>query len=299
MAILPVLTLAARRNGDSFYRLSPLAEVNLAALQGEKGGETIRDIRLDIDGSILVLFNGITGLSRILVTGDSNPEYRENSMAGGMINPASFSLSGIEIRVADPGAGSLFYFSRQLELIMKRELFYPPGERFLPFLVASSPHGDLFVVDENSQYILRLDFQGRVIEEIGGYGFQGISIDRPIDLEISGNGDIAILDAGIRSIFLFDRYGTSCGVIPWPEFPSEATGLSWMDNRLWICGDEGVTVIEKNGKTFQLWKSDIFGGEVLKMDIHNQKMVAAAGSRILIYSIQSQGNRPLLKTDPE
>lgn len=74
-----------------------------------------------------------------------------------------------------------------------------------PAALALDPDGNLYIADTGNHRVLKCDLQGRLLREVGGFGFDAAQFDRPVDVW-AGNGlDVIVADYNNHRLQRFDR----------------------------------------------------------------------------------------------
>jgi len=76
-----------------------------------------------------------------------------------------------------------------------------------PTRLVYDDEGSLYVLDPTSRRVVKLDTEGRLLHDLGGYGNDEASLSLPCDLAIDRRQSLLVLDRGRGSIVAFDRYG--------------------------------------------------------------------------------------------
>jgi hypothetical protein len=74
-----------------------------------------------------------------------------------------------------------------------------------PAALALDPDGNLYLADTGNHRIIKCDRQGRLLREVGGFGFENEQFDRPVDLW-AGNGlDVFVADYNNQRLQRYDK----------------------------------------------------------------------------------------------
>jgi DNA-binding beta-propeller fold protein YncE len=199
----------------------------------------------------------VTPDGRVLVTlGGRGTE------AGAFDEPADVDpTNGLEIFVADAGNGRVQHFSRNGKYVEALPIGrVDPGDRTSarqplfdagrdgsdaradgrPIAVASTPNGDVFVLDARENAVIRFDRQRRPEPFAGGFDAREGRLVEPVAMALSGQ-TVFVADAGIGGIVAYDRFGTPEGRIRLDQTPRSlvAGGPS-----LWAVSPNRILVID-------------------------------------------------------
>ncbi len=74
-----------------------------------------------------------------------------------------------------------------------------------PSALALDPEGNLYLADTGNHRVIKCDPRGRLIREVGGFGFDTQQFDRPVDLW-AGNGlEVLVADYNNQRVQRFDK----------------------------------------------------------------------------------------------
>lgn len=129
--------------------------------------------------------------------------------------------------------------------------------------VAVGPRSEVAVLDDN-QRVTCFDADGWIVTQFGGSGDGKGKFDSAIDLAISSQGDVFVLDAGRQELTRFSRTGVPIGG-PVLSGIRQAVDLSPLSDRSGIAvvtqgGNDAFTLVDANGE--ELAKSQQYGGDL-------------------------------------
>ncbi|MDZ7372878.1 MAG: NHL repeat-containing protein [candidate division KSB1 bacterium] len=115
-----------------------------------------------------------------------------------------------------------------------------------PVSVDQAPQGDLFLLVRDPPSVIRLDALGQPRLAFGGLEAGANKLVDPIRLRIGGDGHVYVLDAGTRSLRVFDFFGNELGSLAEGEL-SKPEGLAWVPRDLLLVADarQGLLAIER------------------------------------------------------
>lgn len=182
--------------------------------------------------------------------------------AGAFDEPADVDpTNGLEIFVADAGNGRVQHFSRNGKYVEALPIGrVDPGNRTSarqplfdtgrdgsdaradgrPIAVASTPNGDVFVLDARENAVIRFDRQRRPEPFAGGFDAREGRLVEPVAMAVSGQ-TVFVADAGMGGIVVYDRFGTPEGRIRLDQTPRS---LSVVGNTLWAVSPDRILVID-------------------------------------------------------
>ncbi len=108
--------------------------------------------------------------------------------------------------------------------------------------VAYSPQGDMFILDESEYKVIKINPQNRG-EVAFGYYESGIGeLTSPVQVDLTGNHRVVVSDAGRRSIFFYDYFGSFLFMLEHPEMKLPG-GIAVDDqNRLYVSDSEAGSI---------------------------------------------------------
>ncbi len=94
-----------------------------------------------------------------------------------------------------------------------------------PTALAVDHRGRLYVVDNGHHRVLVIEPDGSVARELGGYGWDEDSLNRPLDVVVDRGLATYVLDSGNRRVVEYDAEGNYLGVVLIEEQIGDPVGL--------------------------------------------------------------------------
>lgn len=201
-------------------------------------------------------------------------------------NPADIFADALKVYVADKNNNRIQRFDKNLNFnfqIYTRES-ENEQERFgYPLSAVMSNLGDIFILDSENSRIVKFDIFGNFLQNFGGYDYGNFALEKPIQLAVSMQNNIFVIDGS--EIVIFDQYGNGVGRTSGAEvFESIRIIFDWLT----------VTTNEKIF-TANLRSPDIRLNEIIlsgiddKLDlvsalIFNNKLYVLTNKEIVIFS---------------
>ncbi|GIK60499.1 MAG: hypothetical protein HND39_13500 [Ignavibacteriota bacterium] len=201
-------------------------------------------------------------------------------------NPADIFADALKVYVADKNNNRIQRFDKNLNFnfqIYTRES-ENEQERFgYPLSAVMSNLGDIFILDSENSRIVKFDIFGNFLQNFGGYDYGNFALEKPIQLAVSMQNNIFVIDGS--EIVIFDQYGNGVGrTSSAEEFESIRIIFDWLT----------VTTNEKIF-TANLRSPDIRLNEIIlsgiddKLDlvsalIFNNKLYVLTNKEIVIFS---------------
>jgi hypothetical protein len=135
------------------------------------------------------------------------------------LSPADVDpTNGLALYVADSGNGRIQRFSHEGRLLeslavpadpeaalARRE---PGPERGRPIAVAAAPAGEAYAIEERRGVVLRWDDRRSLERIVGGADAGRGALRQPVGLALLDDRRLAVADAGLRAVVLFDAFGS-------------------------------------------------------------------------------------------
>ena len=127
-------------------------------------------------------------------------------------NPADIFADALKVYVADKNNNRIQRFDKNLNFnfqIYTRES-ENEQERFgYPLSAVMSNLGDIFILDSENSRIVKFDIFGNFLQNFGGYDYGNFALEKPIQLAVSMQNNIFVIDGS--EIVIFDQYGNGIG----------------------------------------------------------------------------------------
>lgn len=199
-------------------------------------------------------------------------------------NPSDLFANTLNVYVADRNNDRIQIFDKDLNYLS--EISSNKGnEKFqfrFPGAVGVNSQGDLFLLDTDNARILKFNFRGEFISEIGGFESGSFILNKPKDLTINNSNQIILLDSD--DIVFFDQFGN---LIIKTKQMGKITNLNFSSNCLILTGDSFIGVLN-GGEYNRLNETKLFnlpsGEKAVDAAIFNDKLFVLTESRILIYN---------------
>lgn len=123
-------------------------------------------------------------------------------------NPADIYADALKVYVADKNNHRIQRFDKNLNFIFQiltrnSEI---EQERFgYPLSAVMSNQGDIFILDSENSRIVKFDIFGNFIQNFGGYDYGNYALQKPLQLAVSMQNNIYVIDG--NQIIIFDQYG--------------------------------------------------------------------------------------------
>jgi hypothetical protein len=145
-------------------------------------------------------------------------------------NPADVFADALKVFVADKNNHRIQRFDKNLNYnfqISTRNSDVE-AERFgYPLSAVMSNQGDVFILDSENSRIVKFDIFGNFLQNFGSYDYGNYTLQKPVQLAVSSQNNIFVVDRD--QIIIFDQYGNGTGKISGvEEFTSIRIIFDWL-----------------------------------------------------------------------
>jgi hypothetical protein len=145
-------------------------------------------------------------------------------------NPADIFADALKVYVADKNNHRIQRFDKNLNFnfqIITRESDIEEERFGYPLSAVTSNQGDVFILDSENSRIVKFDIFGNFLQNFGGYDYGNYALQKPVQLAVSMQNNIFVIDG--NQIFIFDQYGNGSGKITGiEEFTSIRIIFEWL-----------------------------------------------------------------------
>jgi hypothetical protein len=192
-------------NASSFY-INPAGFIYISDIS------TDEIVALDTSGNILKEIGGYG--------------WRESAFD----NPADVFADALKVYVADKNNNRIQRFDKNLNYnfqIITRESEIEQERFGYPLSAVMSNLGDVFILDSENSRIVKFDIFGNFLQNFGGYDYGNFALQKPVQLAVSMQNNIFVIDGD--EIIIFDQYGNGTGRISGvAEFYSIRIIFEWL-----------------------------------------------------------------------
>jgi len=145
-------------------------------------------------------------------------------------NPADVFADALKVFIADKNNHRIQRFDKNLNYnfqIFTRNSDVE-AERFgYPLSAIMSNQGDVFILDSENSRIVKFDIFGNFLQNFGSYDYGNYALQKPVQLAVSSQNNIFVVDRD--QIIIFDQYGNGTGKISGvEEFTSIRIIFDWL-----------------------------------------------------------------------
>ena len=129
-------------------------------------------------------------------------------------NPADVFADALKVYVADKNNHRIQRFDKNLNFnfqIFTRQSEVEQERFGYPLSAVMSNLGDIFILDSENSRIVKFDIFGNFLQNFGGYDYGNYALQKPVQLAVSMQNNIFVIDG--NQIIIFDQYGNGTGKI--------------------------------------------------------------------------------------
>lgn len=145
-------------------------------------------------------------------------------------NPIDIYADALKVYVADKNNNRIQRFDKNLNFnfqIFTRESEIEQERFGYPLSAVMSNLGDVFILDSENTRIVKFDIFGNFLQNFGGYDYGNFALQKPLQLSVSMQNNIFVIDR--NEIIIFDQYGNGTGRIQGvDEFKSIRIIFDWL-----------------------------------------------------------------------
>ncbi|MCU0364917.1 MAG: NHL repeat-containing protein [Ignavibacteriaceae bacterium] len=145
-------------------------------------------------------------------------------------NPADIYADALKVYVTDKNNHRIQRFDKNLNFnfqIITRQSEVEEERFGYPLSAVMSNLGDIFILDSENSRIVKFDIFGNFLQNFGGYDYGNYALQKPVQLAVSMQNDIFVVDG--NQIIMFDQYGNGSGKITGiEEFNSIRIIFEWL-----------------------------------------------------------------------
>jgi hypothetical protein len=145
-------------------------------------------------------------------------------------NPVDVYSDALKVYVVDKNNNRIQRFDKNLNYnfqIYTRESEIEQERFGYPLSAVMSNLGDVFILDSENSRIVKFDIFGNFLQNFGGYDYGNFALQNPLQLAVSMQNNIFVIDG--NEIIIFDQYGNGSGRISGAEdFKSIRIIFDWL-----------------------------------------------------------------------
>lgn len=201
-------------------------------------------------------------------------------------NPADVFADALKVYVADKNNHRIQRFDKNLNFnfqIFTRQSEIEQERFGYPLSAVMSNLGDIFILDSENSRIVKFDIFGNFLQNFGGYDYGNYALQKPIQLAVSMQNNIFVIDG--NQIIMFDQYGNGTKKITGTEdFTSIRIIFEWLT----VTSKEKIYTANLRSPEMSLREVLLEGleeeTEIISALIFNNKLYVLSKKEILIFN---------------
>jgi hypothetical protein len=201
-------------------------------------------------------------------------------------NPADVFADALKVYVADKNNHRIQRFDKNLNFnfqIFTRQSEIEQERFGYPLSAVMSNLGDIFILDSENSRIVKFDIFGNFLQNFGGYDYGNYALQKPIQLAVSMQNNIFVIDG--NQIIMFDQYGNGTGKFTGTEdFTSIRIIFEWLT----VTSKEKIYTANLRSPEMSLREVLLEGleeeTEIMSALIFNNKLYVLSKKEILIFN---------------
>jgi len=201
-------------------------------------------------------------------------------------NPADIFADALKVYVADKNNHRIQRFDKNLNFnfqILTRQSEVEQEQFGYPLSAVMSNQGDIFILDSENSRIVKFDIFGNFLQNFGGYDYGNYALQKPVQLAVSMQNNIYVIDG--NQVIIFDHYGNGSGKITGVE---EFTSIRIIFEWLTVTSKDKIYIANLRSPEMSL-KEILLEGiednlEIVSALIFNNKLFVLSKKEIFIFN---------------
>jgi len=201
-------------------------------------------------------------------------------------NPADVYADALKVYVADKNNHRIQRFDKNLNFnfqILTRQSEIEQERFGYPLSAVMSNLGDIFILDSENSRIIKFDIFGNFLQNFGGYDYGNYALQKPVQLAVSMQNNIFVIDG--NQIIMFDQYGNGTGKVTGIE---EFTSIRIIFEWLTVTSEDKIYLANLRSPEMSLREVLLEGiedkFEIVSALIYNNKLFVLSKKEILIFN---------------
>jgi DNA-binding beta-propeller fold protein YncE len=200
-------------------------------------------------------------------------------------NPVDIFATPLNVYVTDKNNHRIQWFDRNLNFLSLLHTRNNRNEeiRFgYPLSAAVSIQGDLYILDQENNRILKFDLFGNFLTEFGGVDAGKFRINKPVELALQDNNTY-VLDSRGRRIVIFDQFGSGYNII---KLNQKVNNISASEGNVLISNDSEIYLYNPSSAEFVKLDVPDLKESIVDVFIFQKNLYLLTPKRIIIYNHQ-------------
>lgn len=156
------------------------------------------------------------------------------------------------------------------------------GAQIWPLSFEVGPAGDLFLLNQEDNRILKSDMYGKFQVAFGGLDYGAGSLYDPVDMVMSENNLLFVSDTIRQVLKVFDLFG----VYKYALYPPEKfhfAGISLLENNLIFYNSREICVNNLVSGKYQIYRPETQGAEITDVSLNRKMLFLLTKQQIFIF----------------
>lgn len=156
------------------------------------------------------------------------------------------------------------------------------GAQIWPLSFEVGPAGDLFLLNQEDNRILKSDMYGKLQVSFGGLDYGGGSLYDPVDMLMSENNLLYVSDTIKQVLKVYDLFGVyKFSLYPPERFHFE--GISLLENNLIFYNNRRICVYNLISGKYQIYQPETQGADILDVCLNRKMLFLLTKHQIIIF----------------
>lgn len=199
--------------------------------------------------------------------------------------PIDVFANTLNVYVADKNNDRIQIFDKDLNFLSEISSRKFSSERTnfrYPLGVSVNSQGDLYILDSDNTRILKFNYRGEFLNEIGGYQSSSYVLSNPRSFTINLLNQLMVLDG--QNLIVFDQFGSLLNRI---KLADEFSKINFSIDRVILIGDHKINFysdyIREPNKSF----SNLPEEKIIDVVSFNKKLYILTEKKLYVYQILS------------
>ncbi len=199
--------------------------------------------------------------------------------------PVKLFANTLNVYVADRNNDRIQIFDKDLNYlseISSRKFSNNKAVFRYPLSVSVNSQGDLYILDSDNTRILRFNFRGEYLNEIGGYESSSYVLGNPKCFTINSTNQLNVIDG--KNLIVFDQFGN---LVKSLKLDEDYVNINFSSNILFLIGDRKIDILDWNSNPPKNSFSNFLDEKIIDAILFNKKLFVLTEKKLYVYQIQN------------